>query len=307
MNELIRFSLVAHVMSMLFLLNGCGLSYVPVETPEAFLFRRQEAIKNYCESTFNKTGAIYSPIQFGESELVKPADLRQLDSLYNVKYELEKRRKSDEKLEENIRFERARLQQAKISPIYLEEHLFSVKERDTITFYFCTFQLTKETQIEDVKIEQSIRISARDEDRYYRFLTEDALFYSADINEEKAFYMYFKDKADQLTGVELDQFIDHVMRLMESIEFMQSTDPKTIVEHMLSGTLKGKSYKQQATNFKWNLLPPKSWGSATNNGYIVTYTSQNQGSSPEETKGSVIEFTLNPYFMIDRKAITSME
>jgi NADH:ubiquinone oxidoreductase subunit F (NADH-binding) len=119
--------------------------------------------------------------------------------------------------------------------------------------------------------------------------------------------MYFKDKADQLTGVELDQFIDHVMRLMESIEFMQSTAPKTIVEQMLSSTLKGKSYKQQATNFNWNSLPPKSWGSATNNGYIVTYTSQNQGSSPEETKGSVIEFRLNPYFMIDRKAITSME
>jgi len=58
MNKLIRFSLVALVVSMLFLLNGCGLSYIPVETPEAFLFRRQEAIKNYCESTFNKTGAI---------------------------------------------------------------------------------------------------------------------------------------------------------------------------------------------------------------------------------------------------------
>lgn len=307
MNKLIRFSLFAYVISILFLLNGCGLSYVPVETPEAFHFRRQEAIKNYCESTFNKTGAIYSPIQFGESELIKPAEFRLLDSLYNVKYALEKQRKSDEKLEEDIRFERARLQQANISPIYLEEHLFSVKERDTITFYFCTFQLTKEIQIEDVQIEQSIRISARDEDRYYRFLSEDALFYSADINEEKAFYTYFKDKADQLTGVELDQFIDHVMRLMESIEFMQSTDPKTIVERMLSGALQGKSYKQQATNFNWNSPPPKSWSSATNNGFIVTYTFQNQGSSTEDPKASVIEFTINPYFMIDRKAIISTE
>ena len=305
MNKLIRFSLVAHVMGMWLILNGCGLSYVPTETPEAFLYRRQEAIKNYCESTFNKTGAIYAPIQFGESKLIKPADFRLLDSLYNVKYELEKQRKSDEKLEEDIRVERARIQQANISPIYLEEHLFSVKERDTITFYFCTFQLTKETQIEDVQIEQNIQILARDEDRYYRFLTEDALFYSADINEEKAFYTYFKDKADQLTGVELDEFINHVMRLMESIEFMQSTDPKSIVERMLSGTLQGKSYKQQAPNFNWNSLPPKSWRSATNNGFIVTYTPQNQETSSEETKTSVIEFTLNPYFMINRKAIIS--
>ena len=289
------------------LVASCGLQYTPVESPEAFEARRIEAIETYCKQTFSQSGAIYTSIQFGESKLIRPAQFKTLDSLYAIKYELEKQRKTEKQVEEQIYFERLRLQQAAISPIYLEEHLFSIKEGDSITFYFCTFQLTKETAIEDVRIEQSIHLASRDEDRYFRFLSEYALFYGANYSDQSAFYSYYKQKADQLSGLDLDQFIGHVMRLMETMELVQSTSIKRITEQNLMIDLFGKSYKQKNIVFKWNNEPSNSWRELPKNGFTITATYPSNGTTTETSPLTATSYTLDPYLVIQRKEVISTE
>lgn len=304
MVKLITFIRLSFVGAVFVQFTSCGLKYTQVESPEAFRERRLNAIESYCAKEFQRIGATYTSIQFSESSVAKPIQYKSLDSLFALKYALEKQGKTDSFLDEQIRLKREALKADSLQAKYLEKHLFSVRERDSITYYYCTFQLNKQLTIEDMRIEQSVHIPMRDDYRYSLFLSEEPLLANAYTlsPKEQSFYSYYKSQAEQLTGKELDRFMGHIMHTIEIAQLIQSVDPRAIGEQIIRQHLYGKSYKQRKEQFNWTPSPPTEWR-AENTGYTVEYVVDQPITTTEEESHSVYRFTFDPYFQLVRKTV----
>ena len=281
---------------------SCGLKYPQMESPEQFRERRLAAIEAYCYKEFSRHGSSYTSIEFGETKVSKPIHYQGLDSLYAIKYSLEQQHKTDPGLDEQIRIQRLRIQTDSVKAKYLEKHLFSVRERDSLTYYYGTFQLNKQLEIEDFRIEQSVHLPARDENRYSLFLAEAPLFadnYMLSPAEE-SFYRFFKTRADQLSGSELDRFMAHIMKTIEMAQFIQSIDPKKVAEQLIRQSIHGKSYKQRNEQFNWTTAFPTEWKNEA-----ITYTVDYYYNQPNQLETAIeqgaFRLTIDPYLQIKRK------
>jgi hypothetical protein len=195
---------------------SCGLKYTPTESPEAFQFRRQQAVETYVQNEINSANLAYTSIAFGTTKTIKPASYKALDSLYNIKYENEKIGRKDPELERLIGNQRVIAQNDTNQVAYIEDHVFTLGKGDTIEFYSALFQLTKNMKIEDVKLQESVFLPKKFRSRYTQFLFEESFLdpgYEA-MEEEKMFYRIYKGALTNLSSAEKDGFILHTLKVM---------------------------------------------------------------------------------------------
>lgn len=201
------------------LLHSCGLKYTPPETPWEFEERRHQAIEDYIRVNLDKDSASYTSIAFGETTVIKPTSFRILDSLYEKKYQNEKKGINDSALDEVIGNHRMKIKNDTNTVNYLEYHIFSYQEgeSDSSRVVQTEILVNPEMKVIDQEIIETALIPKKKEEYYKKYIFEESFIYPGSVatSEEEKFYRYFKDASLTLNPVEKEQLLQHTLNLME--------------------------------------------------------------------------------------------
>ena len=216
------------------LVASCGLKYTPTETRESFFQKRQGKISDYILNQMNGQTLSYTSIAYGKTTVLKPISYKALDSLYELKYQNELKQIKDMRLEEIINNQRQIALNDTAKVLYLENHVFSLGNADTITFYNTIFHLTSDIKISDVEIKQSVFLPAKYSELYRKYLFEEsylsAVNYASD--QEKKFYQKYKDELENRSIAQQDAFVLHSLKLMELSARIRTTSNRELLNEL---------------------------------------------------------------------------
>jgi hypothetical protein len=216
------------------LVASCGLKYTPTETRESFFQKRQGKISDYILNQMNGQTLSYTSIAYGKTTVLKPISYKALDSLYELKYQNELKQIKDMRLEEIINNQRQIALNDTAKVLYLENHVFSLGNADTITFYNTIFHLTSDIKISDVDIKQSIFLPAKYSELYRKYLFEES--YLSAVNyaseQEKKFYQKYKDEIENRSIAQQDAFVLHSLKLMELSARIRTTSNRELLNEL---------------------------------------------------------------------------
>ena len=216
------------------LVASCGLKYTPTETRESFFQKRQRKISDYILNQMNGQTLSYTSIAYGKTTVLKPISYKALDSLYELKYQNELKQIKDMRLEEIINNQRQMALNDTAKVLYLENHVFSLGNADTITFYNTIFHLTSDLKISDVDIKQSIFLPAKYSELYRKYLFEES--YLSAVNyaseQEKKFYQKYKDEIENRSIAQQDAFVLHSLKLMELSARIRTTSNRELLNEL---------------------------------------------------------------------------
>jgi hypothetical protein len=216
------------------LVASCGLKYIPTETRESFFQKRQGKISDYILNQMNGQTLSYTSIAYGKTTVLKPISYKALDSLYELKYQNELKQIKDMRLEEIINNQRQIALNDTAKVLYLENHVFSLGNADTITFYNTIFHLTSDIKISDVDIKQSIFLPAKYSELYRKYLFEES--YLSAVNyaseQEKKFYQKYKDEIENRSIAQQDAFVLHSLKLMELSARIRTTSNRELLNEL---------------------------------------------------------------------------
>ena len=216
------------------LVASCGLKYTPTETRESFFQKRQEKISDYILNQMNGQTLSYTSIAYGKTNVVKPISYKALDSLYELKYQNELKQFKDMRLEEIISNQRQIALNDTAKVLYLENHVFSLGNADTIAFYNTIFQLTSDLKIADVTIKQSVYLPAKYSGLYRKYLFEESYLSAVNLasDQEKKFYQKYKDELENRSIAQQDAFVLHTLKLMELSSRIRKTSNRELLTEL---------------------------------------------------------------------------
>lgn len=216
------------------LVASCGLKYTPTETRESFFQKRQGKISDYILNQMNGQTLSYTSIAYGKTTVLKPISYKALDSLYELKYQNELKQIKDMRLEVIINNQRQIALNDTAKVLYLENHVFSLGNADTITFYNTIFHLTSDIKISDVDIKQSVFLPAKYSELYRKYLFEES--YLSAVNyaseQEKKFYQKYKDEIENRSIAQQDAFVLHALKLMELSARIRTTSNRELLNEL---------------------------------------------------------------------------
>ena len=275
------------------LVTACGLHYTPPESPESFLERRHNACEAYLQKNLGDS-IVYSSIAFGETVVLKPASYRSLDSLYQLKYNNEKKGIVDKELDEIIEHQRMIVQNDTNKVIYKEYHVFSIKEGDSLRIVQSEFKVDQSATVRNFNILESVLIPKKHNERYKQYLFNESFIYPGIIatEEEERFYNFYKSPLAELSTSEKDNLINHSLNLME-IGYKKKTVRVQDLLHNQARFALFQEYKAIADEsfseiFSKNIVDAE--GKETIDSYWFTYTLKDKDNPSKK-----IEY----YFMFD--------
>ena len=216
------------------LVASCGLKYTPTETRESFFQKRQGKISDYILNQMNGQTLSYTSIAYGKTTVLKPISYKALDSLYELKYQNELKQIKDMRLEEIINNQRQIALNDTAKVLYLENHVFSLGNADTITFYNTIFHLTSDIKISDVEIKQSVFLPAKYSELYRKYLFEESYLSAVNFasEQEKKFYQKYKDELENRSIAQQDAFVLHSLKLMELSARIRTTSNRELLNEL---------------------------------------------------------------------------
>lgn len=192
-----RFLSAIFVLLNIFLVvTSCGLRYIPPETAEEFQDRRHRAIERHFQQELTKDSLEYRSIAFGETTVIKPSSFRVLDSLFEIKYQNEKREIREKELENIIKEQQELVRRDTTLIIYKEHHIFSYPHNDSsIQVIESDVQINREFSILNIDILSLALIAKKNDERYKQYLFEESFVYPGTLatEEEELFYRFFKE------------------------------------------------------------------------------------------------------------------
>lgn len=264
-NNLFKFIAIGYIVSSFY---SCGLKYVPTETRESFFQKRQVVISNYILTQMNGQTLSYSSIAYGKTDVLKPISYKLLDSLYELKYKNEQNSLLDKKLEERISNQRLIALNDTAKVLYVENHVFSLGNKDTIAFYNALFQVTSNLKIDDIQIKQSVSLPTKYNNLYRSYLFEESYLNpgSSASENELSFYGKYKDELENRSIVEQDAFVLHTLKLMELAAQLRSSSNRELLNQITINSLS----KLVSNPQKIHVLPIKENTSKLENGKTIT-------------------------------------
>lgn len=228
------FKSLLYTLILVTLVVSCGLKYTPTETRESFFQKRQEKISDYILNQMNGQTLSYTSIAYGKTNVMKPISYKALDSLYELKYQNELKQFKDMRLEEIISNQRQIALNDTAKVLYLENHVFSLGNADTIAFYNTIFQLTSDVKISDVTIKQSVYLPAKYSGLYRKYLFEESYLsaYNLASEQEKKFYQKYKDELENRSIAQQDAFVLHTLKLMELSARIRKTSNRELLTEL---------------------------------------------------------------------------
>lgn len=232
-----------YICTVLFFLFSCGLKYEPVQTPRDLIEKRQAAIMEQMKQDFSARGLGYKAVKFGQSVTVKPPSHYLLDSLYNQKYELEKKQKISKSLEQQILLQRNVVLQDTTPVYYIEKHIFSVEDQGKFTAFMADVSVNKKNELMTIDILDSDEIDQKLMKYYSSFMLRESFIYPDTYPDESelAFYDFYEEKLEQLDGDERTLFLNFVLRVMQIAYKGKNVDKAYLIKELVRFYAQGSS------------------------------------------------------------------
>jgi hypothetical protein len=220
---------------ILFLLSGCGLKYVPPETPEAFELRRHQIVEDHVRKGLMADSASFTAVAFSETKVIKPASFRSLDSLYEIKYRNEQKGIYDKELDNIIIEQREAVKRDTVKVKYLENIIFTFDEsKDSTLFVNMNVLLDHELTVVDENVNSTILIPQKKIENYKRYLFEESFMYPGSMatSEETAFYQFYKEKTFNMPKNEQDEMVLHTLKIMDAAYTKKTLQTSRLINYL---------------------------------------------------------------------------
>ncbi len=220
---------------VLTLVVSCGIQYTAPLTPISLTSDRRAAIQTYLKETFEKDSLVYKDIAWGPSKTMKPSSYIQLDSLYAIKYKMERKGKRDTELEGNIQIQRQIALNDSTPILYLEDHLFSVTKNGQMTIYSAVLETNKDHEILNSEINASNNLDPKNLEEFKIFTFEESFLHPgyAPAVIEREFYERYKTKMAEFNGDSKDDFLNHTLEVMRNTRTAGSLDPTAVLKQII--------------------------------------------------------------------------
>jgi hypothetical protein len=271
------------------------LKYDAIETPESFAIRRKEAIESHLKQEMKSIGKSYKSQAFGKTEVLKPYSYKILDSLYLVKYNNEKTKKYDSKLENEIDLARLNAQNDSNKVVYIENHFFSVVYGDTVSFYQAEIPISSDLKIKEINILESIDLPKKFQEFYLIYFFEESFIhtgYSADT-KELDFYNYMKSDLASLGTKEKQDIILQTLHLMKLGNEKNCSSLNEFMRLLATRNFHGNTFTEINEEFSPIVgeVSLDSNGKEFISGYHLDYS-----FTENQTDGTFIQLTYTIYF-----------
>lgn len=219
-----------------FLFTACGLQYVAPPTPISQTDERRKVIEKHLQKEFEKDSSVYVSIAYAKTEMKKPVSYRELDSLYEVKYQNERKGVNDKELERNIQIQRQIALNDTNPVLFVETHLFGVKKDGNLAVYSSQFETTPDHTIRNVVIHDSYNIPSAKLEFYKRYLMDESILYSgyAPTDLEGELYDLYRAEESKRTGASRDSLLDHALDVFSLISRKRILKKVTLLEELTS-------------------------------------------------------------------------
>ncbi len=290
---------------ILALLTRCGIQYTTPTTPVSLASDRKAAIQKQLKETFEKDSAVYSDIAWGQTKTLKPLIYKELDSLYAIKYRMEREGKRDTELDDQIKLQRQIALNDTAQILYQEDHLFGVRKNNKLSIYSAIFETTKDHVIRNSKIKDSQEIDPKliEEYKEYTFMESFINPGFAASSQENNFYAKFKSKENSLIGSARDTFLNHTLQIMQLARIARSLKTTDLLKQVVTYHVNGDDFKGVSNlNFEsMEEIVTKIDEKDFVTGYQVIYTFQKVNDGMTTTYRYFVE--MNDYYELVRKAL----
>lgn len=265
--------------------GSCGLKYTPQVSPENKREERKLVIESEIRKEFSERKMQYKSIGFGESVTLKPASYILLDSLFEVKYNLESQGKRTKELDDQIAMQRLICQNDTNEVLYMEQHVFSLEGDSTAEVLSGNFSLNSNNELRKVEFTASYSIP-KDLVNYYNFYILESSFLTNNTTptiQEREFYNVYKAELQNRSGNNEDEFLIHTLRLMQVARTNKSLEKQKTLESLTRLAVhKGdKNYKSEVF--------VKVEQSAEESGVISFYSVEYQFAKPTGSESYITE------------------
>jgi hypothetical protein len=291
--------------SLVLLISACGLNYQTIPTPINKTNERRASIQKHLTEVFAKDSAEYSHMAWGQSKTVKPLSYKQLDSLYAIKYNLERQGKRNSELENNIKIQRQIALSDTAPVLFIEDHLFSVKKNGVATVYSAVLEVDRDHVIRNSTINASNNLNPGMIEEFKVYTFEESFInkgYAPSL-EERAFYARYKGRADELSGDVKDAFINHTLYIMQRARKARTLSSKDLLMEIVREEAHGKNRTgiQNETFESMQELVEKVNGADQIVGYQIVYSYQKVDNGLTTSYRYFIE--LSDYLEVRKKAL----
>jgi hypothetical protein len=216
--------------STLFLAVACGMKYVSPESFNELETKRKLALEQQLTEQFAAIGKKYSSLTYGESLTVKPYSYMRLDSLFEVKYNLQQQNRSSKEIDPLIEQQKIALLADSTEVLYMETNWFEL-EQDTVLEYViarCFLNnrntLRRMDVVDDFVTEKINQMWAR------KYMKEDWFTRNIGITpeEDANFYTLMKTYEASLNDAQKTTFLNRVFEVMKLSNELGSINAKEI-------------------------------------------------------------------------------
>lgn len=214
-------------------MSACGLKYEPTETRENLAQERKNAVGEYIRDSYKDSSVVYQSLVFAPPTLIKPYHHRQLDSLYEIKFENEQRGKVDKQLEEKINNQKIVIENSSEKIKYIEHHIYSIQTEGIANVYYADIEFDSKSKVSNFTITKTYEFPSNLLSIFKSYVTRESIVFPnyGPTNEEKAFYSFFEEELERTPVYKQNDFMANMLSVFSLARNIRTLETKSLLQN----------------------------------------------------------------------------
>lgn len=243
-------SLIISYLFLLFL-SACGLKYTPMETREDVSANRKNSVSQYIRDSYKDSSVVYQSVVFAPPTVIKPYHHRQLDSLYEIKYENELRGRADKGLEEKISNQKIVIANSNEKVQYVEHHIYSIQTEGMSNVYYADIHFDSKNAISQFTITRTYQFPSNLLAIFKSYITRESIIFPnyGPTTEEVEFYDFFDSELSRRASYDQNEFMTNMLSVFLLARNVRSLETKLLLQHLSVIQVENRQYSSQVDVF----------------------------------------------------------
>lgn len=216
--------------STLFLAVACGMKYVSPESFNELETKRKLALEQQLTEQFAAIGKKYSSLTYGESLTVKPYSYMRLDSLFEVKYNLQQQNRSSKEIDPLIEQQKIALLADSTEVLNMETNWFELEQDTVLEYVIARCFLNNRNTLRRMDVVDDFVTGKVNQMWARKYMKEDWFTRNIGITpeEDANFYTLMKTYEASLNDAQKTTFLNRVFEVMKLSNELGSINAKEI-------------------------------------------------------------------------------
>lgn len=274
-----------------------SLKYIPVKTPAELEQERQAKIEEQLSADFKKQNLRYKSLGFASPTVVKPPSYYLLDSMYGVKYTLEKNNQFDSQLEEQIKIQKLIVANDTTPVLFQERNAFSIEDSTSYEVLLAELYVSQDQKIESFEIIESSKIDRKLSQMYAAYLLKESFIYPhAEAGEaEIEFYNLYGSMLNSLQGKAKQEFLEFMLTVMKVAYRYNNLDKDFLIKEFVRHFVQGETRNMLDEKFH---KMEEFFGENNDLLYYYVDYQYHEKNSLENSEVTRVEVFLDPYLRL---------